>query len=682
MPTPALLFRPLACATLGAALLCSAQAAAPDNPLTSPHYGAWGFDLSGMDQAIRPGNDFFKYANGSWSARTPIPADEVKIGYFDDLDKLADRRTRRLVEDAASTAAPGGDQAKIGALYRAFMDTGKLEARAGAPLRADLNRLRAVASRSELARFMGDRSHGFPAAPFSLELDKDMMAPDRYVAQLGQDGLGLPNRDYYLTDQFAASKRAYQAYIGRMLTLARWDGAAAMAGAVLRFESRVAAASLTIAQQRDLGRGYVTSTPRDLLARAPGFDWPAFFQAAELGEATKVVLSTEASIVAIAAVYADTPLAVLKAWQAFRMTDGAAPYLSKAYADAHFAFHATQIAGQSRQKPRWQRAIAAVNDVLGAAVGKLYVAAYLPDDAAAKMRELTANLSVALRTGIEQLPWMSPDTRATALRKLAAFEVQIGAPLADRDYADLRISDHDLYGDMVRANAFDWHRRVKALGAPWDKSAWRFWPQYATAYTENGQLIFTASMLQAPFFDAAADAAVNYGAMGAVIGHELTHGFDDQGRHVDADRRLRDWWSASDAQRFQQQAQRLSAQYAATEILPGLHLNGDATLGENIADLGGLKIALTAYHLSLQGKPAPVIDGYSGDQRVFLSWAQGWRMNLREDALRRQVASNVHSPAQARVNNVVRNIDEWYDAFHVLPGDALYVAPADRVRIW
>ena len=666
-------------------MFSSAVVAAPvgdNNTLVSPHYGTWGFDLTGMDRSVRPGDDFFQYANGAWSRRTPIPANAVKTGYFADLNTLADKRTRKLVEDAAAANRPEGDQARIGALYRAFMDTGKLEALDGAPLYANLESLCRVKDRGELAAFMADRTKGFTVAPFTIELDNDLMSPDHYVMSLSQGGLGLPNRDYYLTDQFADKKLAYRAYISRLLTLARWDTSPQVVSAVLQFESRMAEASWTIAQQRSMTNGYITSSPRQLQDRAPGFDWLAFFHVAGLAGESRLVLSTDSSITGIAAIYAATPLDVLKAWQAFRMADGAAPYLTKEFADAYFAFHSTEIAGQPQQPERWQRGIATVNQVLGAAIGKLYVAAYLPGDAIGQMRDLTNHLKTALRMRIGMLPWMSEETKAEALRKLDGFEVQIGAPRVDRDYAALTITDDDLYGDMVRARVFDWNRRLKLLDGPWDKSAWRFWPQDATAYTENGQLIFTAAMLQAPFFDSAADAAINYGAMGAVVGHELTHGFDDQGRHVDAQKRLRDWWSASDAQRFQTYAQRLSTQYSATEVLPGVHVNGDATLGENIADLGGLKIALMAYHVSLQGREAPVIDGFTGDQRVFLSWAQGWRQNMREDALRRQIASDVHSPPVARVNNLVRNIDEWYDAFHVVPGDALYLPPADRINIW
>jgi putative endopeptidase len=645
--------------------------------------GGWGFDVSGMDRSVRPGDDFYRFANGAWRSRTQIPGDRTMVGALADLRYGASDRVHAILDDPSlARAAPGSTPWKIAALKAAYLDEAAVEARGAAPLKADLDAVRRARTRGDLAELMGRGFGGFQAAIFDLDISYDSRDPTRYSLHLGQGGLGLPDRDYYLAPQFAGQDAAYQAYAARLLRLAGWPDPDGEARAVVAFETAIAEASWTHAQQRDLDAAYAPQGLAALQAAAPGFDWARFLDGAGLAGTKTIVVTTGSSLPRIAALYAATPIATLRAWQAFRTADAAAPYLSAPFAQASFDFHGRVLGGQAQAAPRAVRALAFVNDTMGSAVGQLYVARYFSAASQARMAELVANLRGALKARIQGLAWMSPATKAEALAKLANLEVQIGQPRTWVDYGALTVRPDDLYGDAERARAFAWRRRVGQLGGAWNKSDWRFWPQYATAYTENNQLIFTAAILQPPFFDAAADPAVNYGAIGQVIGHELTHSFDDQGRHEDAQGRLRDWWSADDAAHFEAEARRLSAQYSAMHPLPGLAIKGDVTLGENIADLGGLTIALDAYRASLDGRPAPVLDGFSGEQRVFLGFAQVWREKRTDDNLRQLLTTDLHSPGTARVDGVVRNLDGWYAAFGATPRDGMYLAPGDRVRIW
>jgi putative endopeptidase len=396
------------------------------------------------------------------------------------------------------------------------------------------------------------------------------------------------------------------------------------------------------------------------------------------------VVTTNTAFPKFAKIYADTPLATLQAWQAFHLADGAAPYLSKRFVDANFDFRGKVLSGQPEQRPRWKRGVAHVNDVLGESVGRIYVERYFPPESKAKMDALVGDINTALHARIEKLPWMAADTRTKALEKLSKFTVKIGYTANWRDYSALQIKANDLYGNAERATAFDWRRKVARVNGPVDKGEWEMTPQTVNAYYNppRNEIVFPAAILQAPFFDPNADPAINYGGIGGVIGHEISHGFDDQGRKSDGDGALRDWWTAEDAAKFKVQADVLGAQYSAFEPFPGAHVQGSLTMGENIGDMGGLSLALDAYHASLKGKPAPVIDGLTGDQRVFLGWAQVWRQKIREEALRQRLVTDPHSPALYRVDGTIRNIDGWYAAFDVKPGDKLYVAPEQRVKIW
>jgi putative endopeptidase len=472
--------------------------------------------------------------------------------------------------------------------------------------------------------------------------------------------------------------------VTQILTLAGWPDAAAAAARVVAFEEKIAAVSWARAEERDPDKMYHPETLAELEKGAPGFDWAAFFKSAGLGSPDRVIVGNDTAVVKIAALAGATPIATLKDWAAFHLAANAAPDLSKAFVTAAFEFNNHLLQGQPEQRPRWKRAVAAVDGALGEAVGEAYVAKYYPPDAQAKMVQLTHDLRDAFRVRLEHNSWMSPQTKEKALEKLAAFDFQIGYPKKWRDYSSLHVSTDDLYGDVERSTAFEWSYWLGHLGHPVDKDHWEMTPQTVNAYNNPvfNEVVFPAAILQPPFFNNAADPAINYGAIGGVIGHEMTHGFDDEGRKFDAKGRLHDWWTEEDSKRFDALGKRYGAEFAAMDILPGAHINPDLTMGENIADLGGLTLALEAYHAYLHGKPAPVLNGTTGDQRVFLGWAQVWRAKVRPDAARQRLVIDPHSPPMARVNGPTQNLDAWYSAFDVKPGEAHYLAPKDRVVIW
>ena len=466
--------------------------------------------------------------------------------------------------------------------------------------------------------------------------------------------------------------------------MAGWDKPAANAKAIVDFETRLAEVTWTRAELRDRDKTYNPATLAELQAMTPGYDWNRYLAGSELPKVDRFVVTTNTTFPKYAKIYAETPVETLKAWQAFKVTDDAAPMLSRRFVDANFEFRAKTLSGQPEQRPRWKRGVAQVNGILGEAVGKDYVAAYFPPESKAKMLELVANVRAAMKVRIDNLDWMSAETKVRAQDKLTKFTVKIGYPEAWEDYSKLEIKEDDAFGNAQRAGVWAWRKDVERLFKPVDKTEWGMTPQTVNAYynSVNNEIVFPAAILQAPFFHPDADPAVNYGGIGGVIGHEIGHGFDDQGRKSDGDGVLRDWWTAEDAAKFKAQADRLGAQYGAFEPLPGMKLNGPLTMGENIGDMGGLAFGLDAYHASLNGKPAPILDGLTGDQRVYLGWAQVWRQKQRDEALKQQVTSGPHSPAYYRVNGTIRNQDGWYKAFDIKPGDKLYVAPEDRVRIW
>lgn len=652
--------------------------------LESPRYGAWGFDLAGMDKTAKPGDDFYKYANGKWDEATQIPSDRARYGNFDKLAELSEARTRAIIEGAASGKTTDPDSVKVGAAYKAFMDEARIEALDAKPIAPELKEIKAVKTKEGFTALMGKSPVSAYSSILSLAVSTDAKSPNRYAVYAFPSGLSLPDRDYYLDAKFADKKAAYEAYVAQLLGFVGWANPAESAKAVVAFETRLAESSWTRAEQRNRDKTYNPKSWAELQALTPGYDWNRYIAGTELPKLDRVVVTTDTAFPKYAKVYAETPLETLKAWQAFKVADGAAPMLSKRFVDANFAFRGKTLSGQPEQRPRWKRGVAQVNGALGEAVGKVYVAEYFPPESKAKMIDLVANLRTALKARLESLDWMGPETKTLALDKLSKFTVKIGYPDKWRDYSKLEIRPDDAYGNSLRAGAFEWRHDVERLNQPVDKTEWGMTPQTVNAYynSVNNEIVFPAAILQAPFFHPDADAAVNYGGIGAVIGHEIGHGFDDQGRKSDGDGMLRDWWTKEDAAKFEVQKVKLGKQYSAFEPLPGMHVNGDLTMGENIGDMGGLSFAYDAYHASLKGQAAPVLDGFTGDQRVFLGWAQVWRQKSREDALKQQLASDPHSPAYYRVNGTIRNLPGWYDAFQIAPTDKLYVAPADRVKIW
>jgi putative endopeptidase len=663
----------------------------------NPQYGAWGFDLTAMDRSVKPGDDFNRYASGAWLARTEIPADKpiASLRYL--MSDLTEARLHELLDKAAAGAPtePATLDGKVGAFYKAFMDEGRIDALGAKPIAAELIAIKTANDRADLADLMGRNNSDFYGSIFAIGSDVDLKNVSRYAIYVGQSGLGLPDRDYYLKPSFAAQKAAYLAYVAKVLTLIGWPEPDASAAQVVAFETKIAEASWSKAEQRDIEKVYNPETPTELAALTPGFAWDRFLGGAGLGGASRVIVNEKSAFPKIAAVYQSTPLQVLKAWQAFTVTDNVAFYLSKPFANARFAFRDKTLSGQPEEAVRWKRAIRAVGGGdcgtdrvdcfgnMGFGVGEVYTARYFPPAAKAKIETLVANVKAAMRARLERLDWMSPATKVEALKKLDTYQIKVGYPDHPRDYSALVIRSNDLVGDVRRAAEADWRFYVSRIDGPVDRADWSMTPQTNDAY--NGSLrdiVFPAGILQPPMFDPAADPAINYGAIGAVIGHELTHGFDDEGRKLDASGELRDWWTPADAAAFDARAKRLGAQYSSYEPVPGAHINGELTLGENIADLGGVNVALEAYHRSLNGQPAPVIDGFTGDQRVFLGWAQAWRGKARDDYIRKQVVSDPHSPRAFRVIGPNRNVDDWYKAFGVKPGDAYYLAPDQRVRIW
>jgi putative endopeptidase len=650
----------------------------------SAAYGPWGFDDSGVDPKSNPGDSFFDFASGMWHARTGIPADKFRFGVFDAVEEKTLEQVRAIIEGAAKSPSPNTDGGKIGALYSAFMDEARIEQLDVAPIVGDLAEIRRAKTKADMAVLMGRARGGVGGSFFFVTVSEDEKDPTRNTLHASQAGLGLPDRDYYLRDAFKDKKAKYREYVARMLDMAGWAEAQQRADEILALETRIAEASWSRAESRDRDKTYNPLTPAELDAYAPGFPWSAWLAAAEVGEVHSIVVRQNTAFPKLAKVFAEIPVETLQAWQAFRVVDQTAPFLSERFVKAQFDFRATELAGQPEPRQRWKRATLLVNSSLGEVVGKEYVAHHFPPESKAKMEELVGQLKLALRGRIENLPWMTPETKLKALEKLDLFGVKIGYPNKWRDYSALKIDPADLVGNIRRSTAFRWAYAVAKLDKPVDPDEWGMTPQTVNAYysATHNEIVFPAGILQPPFFDPNADMAVNYGGIGGVIGHEFTHGFDDQGRKYDGHGVLTQWWQPGDAAKFQAEAAKYGAQYDTYAVAPGVNVKGAQTMGENIADLGGILLALDAYRASLHGQPAPVLDGYTGEQRVFLGWAQVWRAKYRPEALKQQTTIDTHSPPRFRVDGPLRNVDAWYDAFGVKPGDKLYLKPEDRVRIW
>ncbi len=645
-------------------------------------FGAWGVDLTARALAVRPGNSFFDHANGGWYKKAEIPADQPIVGIAYDTYNLTQAQLRSVIEDSAKGARTETG-VKVGGLYASFMDEARVEQLDDKPLQADLAAVKAVSSRSEMARQMGATHGGFGSSAIGFGVVPDLKGPKVYTPGIGIGGMGLPDRDYYLTDKFKAQRDAYADYVARTLKMIGWESPEEAAKAVLALETKIAEASWTKTEQRDTNKIYHPMSLAELKAHAPGFDWDAFLAGAGAPKLDRLIVTQDSAMPKVAKILADLPLAEYQAWQAFKIADQASPYLSKRFVDNRFAF-TRMLSGQQQLRQRWQRGVGLVDGSLGEALGQEYVRRHFPASSKTMMEELVANLHKAMRARIENAAWMTPQTRKTALEKLSMQRVKVGYPDKWRDYTALKINAGDLYGNVKRANGFAYRFEVDRIGKPMDREEWGMTPQTVNAYFNplGNEIVFPAAMLQGPMFDPKADMAVNYGAIGAVIGHEISHGFDDQGRQFDGAGELRDWWQPQDSARFTAEAAKLAAQYDGYDGLPGMKVNGKLTLGENIGDQGGVRIALDAYHASLNGRKAPVLDGLTGDQRFFLAWAQGWRNKVRDETMKMILVSDVHSPYRWRVDGTLRNIDEWYGAFGVKPGDKLYLAPAERVRVW
>ena len=677
-----LFLRAAASALALTAAIAHAQQPAPSTATTAtakPTYGSYGFDAAGMDRSVKPGDDFYLHANGTWAKNTPIPADKSNYGAFNTLDELSRARTRAILETAKDDP-----DSKIGAAYASYLDTAAVEAKGLAPIKPWLGEIKGVKDKAGYALVAAKAARAGISGPFRFYVGQDDKDPETYILSMSQGGLGLPDRDFYLDEkpEMAKIRAAYVAHLENMLTLAGESDAKARAAALMAFETEIAKVHWTQIDSRDADKTYNKLTLAALQKAAPGFDFAAYFKANGLTP-TELLVAQPSAITGEAALIAKAPIGVLKDALLLRSLHAYADKLPDSIANADFAFYGTTLSGTPEREARWKRGVDFLKDSLGEEVGKVYVAQYFPPETKAAMDVLVKNVLAAMGRRIDGLPWMSDTAKARAHKKLAAFTPKIGYPDKWRDYTGLTIQRDDLLGNAMRANQFDFDYNIGKLGKPIYRWEWGMTPMEINAYANFGmvEIVFPAAILQPPFFDPHADPAVNYGGIGAVIGHELSHHFDDQGAKYDETGKLNQWWTEADVAKFKGLTDKLVKQYDAYEPFPGVHVKGAFTLGENIGDLGGLAVALDAYHASLGGKPAPVIDGMTGDQRFFLGWAQVWRRNYREANLRQRLVTDPHAPSQYRAD-IVRNFDAWYDAFKPAPDGKLSLKPEDRVKIW
>jgi len=646
-----------------------------------------GIELQYIDPAVRAQDDFFKHLNGKWLATAEIPAEMSSWGVFEKLFEDIQPQLRKIIEDSAQSADTA-DKKRIGDFYASFMDEARLEQLGVAPIQPELARIAALTDKMQLpALFAYHNRHNF-AAPMDMGVHQDNKDSTKYVVDFVQSGLGMPDRDYYLKKddaKMAETRAKYQATVEKMLALAGDTNAAANAKAIVAFETRIAQLHWTKVELRDPVKAYNKVPVAKLGELMPHYDWNAYLNGLGIaGKVDYVIVSQPSYLKALDKLLADTPLDTLKPYFAWNVIRANAPFMSKDFVETNFEFYGKQLGGATEMRPRWKRGVSATEEALGESIGKVYVEQHFPAANKARMEELVKNLLVAYKDSIDKLPWMSAKTKQEAQTKLAKFTPKIGYPNKWRDYSALNIDRNDLVGNVNRATEFAVQKELDKLGKPIDRDEWGMTPQTVNAYynPELNEIVFPAAILQPPFFDANADDAVNYGAIGAVIGHEISHGFDDQGAQYDGDGNLRDWWTKRDHANFKAKTQMLVKQYGAFSPVKGYKVNGELTLGENIADNSGLAIAYKAYKLSLGGKPAPVIDGFTGEQRFYQGWAQAWRAKSRDAALIRQVTTDPHSPEEFRANGTLRNQPGFYDAFGVKKGDKMYLAPKDRVIIW
>jgi endothelin-converting enzyme/putative endopeptidase len=667
-------------------VLATASLAAVAAPVSAakPVYGDWGYDAAAMDKSVKPGDDFWAYVNGTWDKTHQIAADRASAGPFVTLADGAEKDVRQIVEQLASN--PNGDHLsqQIGDYYASFMDTAAIEAAGTAPLKPYLAEIDAAKTRQQLlALFI---KPGF-AAPIDLGPAPNFKNPDVYAVFTGQATLGLPSREYYLEDnaKMKAHRAAYRDYIVTIEKLAGLPGGEAAADRIIALETELSKVQWPAAERRDIDKIYNPMTVAQLQKLAPQFNWASTLAKSGLGNPKTVIVTEPSAVAGAGKILASTPLSTWKEWLAFRFVSDHASVLPKAIDDARFAFYSKELNGVQQQRERWKRGVAAVNGALGEGVGQIYVKTHFPPSSEAQMKELIGNLEDAYRERISSNQWMDEATRKAALEKLAAFEPRIGHPVKYIDYSSMDVVKGNPLANAMAAADFSWKLALKRYPKPVDRTLWGMFPQTINAYYNPlaNQITFPAAILQPPFFDPNADPAANYGAIGAVIGHEMGHGFDNEGRKFDPKGTLRDWWTPQSGKAFTEKTDALVAQYNSFKPFPDLALNGKLTLGENIGDLSGVEAAYAAFKkYEAKHGQSPVIDGLTGDQRFFIAYAQAWQEKQREDAERQQVITNEHSPGKYRVNGVVRNVDAWYKAFNVQPGDKLYLPPEQRVHIW
>lgn len=675
------------------AVLCACLflAWSPVQQTTAPSAGSAlnsGIERANMDTSVSPRTDFYKYVNGTWLTKTALPPDKAAYGSFVELADAAEANIRVLIESAATepNRAAGTVPQQVGDFFESFMNEQRTEELGLAPVKKHLDRIAGVQTMSEFAKLVAELGMIGVDGVTGEFIMPDPKDPSANIVTIRQGGTSLPQRDYYLSSdaKYAEIRQKYVDYLTRIFGLIGSASPAADAKAVLTLETELAKVQWTPVESRDAIKTYNKVPVANLNNEFRGFDWVAWARVQGYDKVPDVIVSQPSFLAGVGALASSTPLDVWKAWLRARMIVSEGQLLSKPFVDANFDFFGRTLSGQQQQRERWKRGVTIVQQSMSEAVGKLYVEKHFPPGAKVRMQTMVANLLDAYRQSISSLDWMTADTKKEALAKLAKFTPKIGYPDKFRSYDGLVIKKDDLVGNAERALEFETDFQVGKLGKPVDRSLWLMAPQVVNAYYNavQNEIVFPAAILQPPFFNYEADDAVNYGAIGAVIGHEIGHGFDDQGRHYDGDGRLRDWWTKADDEEFRKRAKMLAEQFDAFEPLPGLHVNGSLTLGENIGDLGGLSIAHKAYKISLKGKASPVIDGFTGEQRVFIGWTQCWREKIRDERLRIMITSNPHAPGRYRGSNPPTNIDAFYDAFGVRPGDKMYRAPEQRVRIW
>jgi putative endopeptidase len=660
---------------------CTAQTATEQSTTAKS-----GLLLQNFDRNVRPQDDFYLFVNGAWLARTEIPADKSNYGIFTMLDDLSQQRVREIAEAAALAKTGDPDAQKVGDFYASFMDEAAVDALGIKPLSAELARIDAIRTPRDLAVAIGHLQRIDVSQPFAYFVNIDRKNSTQYISYVAQRGISMPDRDYYLSDdpKMQATREKFKAYVRDLLDAAGIADASAASVRILALEKRLAQAQWTRVQSRDAEKTYNKYTVTEAQKLLPDFDWRAFFEGVGAQKIDALVAAQPSFFNSLASALKDVPLAQWREFLKFQLIDNYAPYLSNRFANLNFDFKGRVLSGTTEIEPRWKRAVEAVDGSIGELTGKIYVAKYFPPESKQRASQLVANIRQAYSEGIDRLTWMSPETKQQAHAKLAKFTPKIGYPDKWKDWSKLEVRRDDLVGNVIRASMVDSDRNVAKLGQPVDHSEWRMTPQTVNAYyfAPANEIVFPAAILQPPFFDPSVDDAVNYGGIGSVIGHEMSHGYDDQGRHYDGDGNLNNWWVENDDKEFRQRATQLAQEYNGFSPLPGLFVNGELTLGENIADLSGVAMAYQAYKFSLQGKKPPTLDDFTGDQRFFIGYAQVWARKYRDDEMRRRLLTDPHSPSQYRVNGIVANQAGFYTAFGLAAKDKLYRGPAERVKIW